>query len=89
MLNVIVFSFFLATFKVVFPECTCGDALEHTTSQSAAQAAEMKNTELVQLFLFSDRVSGISVIHRFHFPPSRSDPSHSDPELWRSRKCHW
>lgn len=28
----------LVTFRVVFPECTCEDALDHTTSQSAAEA---------------------------------------------------
>lgn len=38
-----------ATFKVVFPECTCGDALDHTTSQSAAQAVRDGWTGFVPL----------------------------------------
>lgn len=83
-----------ATFKVVFPECTCGDALDHTTSQSAAQAVRVEEhwicpTGFLFLSFLSGQVGGISAIRRFRFPPSRSDCGRADPELWSSRKCHW
>lgn len=41
-----------ATFKVVFPECTCGDAVDHTTSQSAASSKRWRTLDPSGFFFF-------------------------------------
>lgn len=53
--------------------------------------SEMQNAPFLPLLfekkiflLLWAQVAVVSVIRRFHFPPS-----HSDSQLWCSRKCHW
>lgn len=92
-LNVIVLFFFFKPLLRLYSQNAPVEMLRNTQLHSQLhKQSEMKNTELVPtISFFSDQVGGVSFIRRFHFPPSRSDPSHSrsDPELWRSRKCRW